>query len=344
MVSLITEIMKQKCYRFLCILTVLSPALWSCRPGDGRPSEEWCESRDNTERIEIVSIDDVLPPIHSFTELSIKGDTLLILDKQATEQLFTAYDIGKGEYLGSFGNYGDGPGEMANLSGVYFGRDGILYATNKNHMKVQGVVIEKALQDSTYKAFDKVRLDTSEGLLLFQTPTYVNDTTVVCSLYKSGGDGYETHVGRFNPTTGTACVLDTLSGRNIGKSLIATDVDGNLVVAVGSTHDRVRIFDLDGNLKKTVYGPDFREESKKGFVYFSKPVIAGERIISSYLGKEIEDVGYGCDLIVMDLDGRYVKTLHNDSPISGMAYHKGTNRLYVCTYGDPQFGYIQLDD
>lgn len=337
--------MNYKCYgRFLCILSILSPALWSCRPGDGHPSEEWCESRDRTERMEIVSIDDGLPPLHSFTDLGIKGDTLLIHDHQATDRLFVAYDIEKGECIGSFGNYGDGPGEMANLGDVYLGPDGILYATNNNHMKLQGVVIDKALQDSTYKAFDKVRLDTSEGLLLFLTPTYVNDTTVVCSLYKSGGDGYETHVGRFNPTTGTACVLDTLSGKNVGKSLIATDVAENLVVAVSSTHDRVRIFDLDGNLKKTVYGPDFKEESKKGVLYFSQPVIAEERIIANYHGKEIEDVGYGCDLIVMDLDGRYVKTLHNDSPISGMAYHKGTNRLYVCTYGDPQFGYIQLDD
>lgn len=337
--------MKQNCYgRFLCILTVLGLALWSCRTGDGRPSEEWCESRDRTEHMEIVSIDEELPPLHSFTDLNIKGDTLLILDRRATDHLFVAYDIPKGEYLGSFGNYGDGPGEMANLGDVYLGPAGVLYATNNNHMKVQGVVIDRALQDSTYKAFDKVRLDTSEGLLLYQTPTYVNDTTVVCSLYKSGEDGYETHVGRFNPATGTACVLDTLSGKNIGKSLIAIDVDRNLVVAVGSTHDRVRIFDLDGNLKKTVYGPDFKEGPEKGVNYFSQPVIAGERIIANYLGKEIEDVGYGCDLIVMDLSGKYVKTLHNESPISGMAYHKGTNRLYVCTYGDPQFGYIQLDD
>lgn len=331
-------------YSFLSVLAVLSPALWSCRPEAGHPSEEWCESRDRIERMELVPIDDALPPLHSFTDLNIKGDTLLIMDRKATDRLFVAYDIHNRKYVGSFGNYGNGPGEMANLGASYLGPGGILYATNDNHMKVQGVRIDKALQDSAYKAFDKVRLDTSEGLLLFLTPTYLNDTTVVCTLYKSAGNGFETHVGRFNPTTGTACVLDTLSGKNVGKSLIATDVPRNLVVAVSSTHDRVRIFDLDGNLKKTIYGPDFNEEHKKGVYYFGQPVIAGERIIANYHGKEIEEVAFGCDLIVMDLDGRYVKTLRNDSPISGMAYHKGTNRLYVCTYGDPQFGYIQLDD
>jgi len=250
----------------------------------------------------------------------------------------------KGEYIGSFGKYGDGPGEMANLGACYLAPDGILYATNNNHMKQQGVEIDKALQDSTYKAFDKVRLDTSEGLLLFLTPTYVNDTTVICTLYKSARDGFETHVGRFNPMTGTACVLDTLGGKDVGKSLVATDVARNIVFAASSTHDRIRIFDLDGNLKKTVYGPDFKEKQENGVIYFGQPVIAGDRIYVSYKGTEISDVGFGSDIIVMDLNGKYIKTLHNESPVSGMAYHEGTGRLYLCTYGDPQFGYIQLDD
>ena len=333
-------------HRILPIPAILSISLWSCKPGDGNPTEEWCENRDRIEHPELVSIDETLPTLHSFTDLIIMGDTLLIHDNKATERLFAAYDIVNGKYIGSFGNYGDGPGEMANLGALYQSPERILYVINNNHMKLQGVDIDKALNDSTYKAFDKVRLDTSEGMLIFLTPTFVNDTSVLCTLYKSARDGFETHVGRFNPKTGTACAIDTLSGKNVGKSLIAVDVAKNLVAAVSSTHDRVRIFDLDGKLKKTVYGPDFKEIHDKRINYFGTPVIAGERIYANYNGKDIGDsnVAFGSDIIVLDLNGSYIKTIRNDSPISGMAYHEGTNRLYLCTYGEPQFGYIQLDD
>ena len=51
----------------------------------------------------------------------------------------------------------------------------------------------------------------------------------------------------------------------------------------------------------------------------------------------------GTDIIVMDLDGKYLKTLRFDAPLGAMIYHEKSNRLYLSTEGEPQFGYLQLD-
>ena len=49
------------------------------------------------------------------------------------------------------------------------------------------------------------------------------------------------------------------------------------------------------------------------------------------------------DIIILDFNGNYLKTMRLNDRIVDMVYHEGTGRLYVSTDGDPQFGYIQID-
>ena len=328
------------------ISLIMCPVLWSCRASTGHPIEETAGKRDNVESVQLISIDSTLPPMHSNSNLIISGDTLIIYDGQQRDRLFAAYDIASERYVGSFGKFGTGPGEMSYLGGLYADRGGNIFALNTGRMTLQGINMEKALSDSTCKAFDKVRLDNSDYMTLFVTPHYVNDTTVLCSLYGPGESGFSSRLGRFNPDSGAATFIDTVSSGDVGKCQIAVDINQNIIASTGYTHDRIKIFDTDGNLKKTIYGPDYKEKHDGVSYYFSSPVIAGDRLYVSYNGSDIRNDNsvYGKDIFVMDLDGKYIKTLHLEAKVNDMKYHHGTNRLFIHTDGEPQFGYIQLDD
>lgn len=314
--------------------------LWSCRPEKGLPTVETCGIRDKVEKTSVISIDDNLPPMHSTVDMFVKGDTLIINDYRSQEKQFHAYDITEDRYLGSFGKYGNGPGEMANIGGVYLDDSGRLFCRNSNHMILQSVDIDSALNNPDYKASKETRLDLSEKIVIFITPTFINDTTVLCSLYCSGKWGYTTHLGHFNPKSGEAVQIDTITSGGVGRSGIAVDKKRGIAVETGMTHDRIRIFDLDGNLRKTVLGPSFKEEHDGRTYYFSSPLIAGDNVLANYNG---EKDGYGKDIVIMDIDGRYVKTLRFDAKIMSMAYHPKSKRLYLCNDGETQFGYIKLD-
>lgn len=335
--------MKSPCLFTIPIISVFCLVLASCGKSAGQDAEEWDKERDRIESISIISIDDALPPLHR-GHLLLKGDTLLIYDSKSMGKMFTAYEINKGITLGSFGNFGNGPGEMANIGGLYIDEYGILYGLNMNSMSIQGIDIDKGLADGNTPAFTKVRLDTSDGLNPVTDSHYVNDSTVFCSVYVDGDSGYVTHFGRLNPVTGERAPIDTLPAKTVGRNNICVDVDSNRVYMTGRLSDRIHILDLDGNLLKTVCGPDYSERYDGHSSYHIGSLLGGGLLYSVYSGADARKQPSGKDIVVMDRDGRYIKTLRFNSPIWGMAYHEGTNRLYLSTLGVPQFGYIRLDD
>gem|GEM_PF-3087892 len=75
--------------------------------------------------------------------------------------------------------------------------------------------------------------------------------------------------------------------------------------------------------------------------YFTNPVIANGRLYAVYSATENF---FGPDIIEMDLDGNYLRTLRVGMPVVSIAYNEAHNRLYVVTQDTPQFGYIDLSN
>ena len=286
----------------------------------------------------MVPIDDNLPYINSFAAPIMAGDTLIIGDFRTTDKLFTAYDIYNDSTIGQFGKYGYGPGEVGNaLIQIYNKYDKNLYIGNGMRGKLSTFYLPEAVSDSTYAAVDRFDMDFFKGILY---PNLIDESTALCTAW-SDVSSRNSIISKLNLSTGDVTPVDSVASEEEMKVGIAVSQNKNLIFAADREHDLIRIFDLDCNLRSKIYGPEYDENVEENDYFFSSCVICGDMVATTYTGrKQNTDRG---QIILMDLDGRYLMTLQFDSTIHGLAYHDKTDRLYLTTTGEPQIGYIELD-
>lgn len=283
----------------------------------------------------IVSIDSLLPDMHSMTLLYMAGDTLLFQDFMATDYQFAAFDIPNEKFIGRFGKFGNGPGEIANFGAVFYDDNSkILYGHNGNRGKISGFYVPEALNNPDYDAFDK--FDLHEALF---DPSFINDSTVLCPMFASLDDNHPviTHIGRLNLLDGKITVIDSITDDK-ARFLISASAEKNLIFAGDMQQDVISIFNLEGKLLRRIIGPEYSEEVNKQDRYFSSSAFIDDVVATVYSGKNSEIPKN--KVIITDLDGNYIKTLKFDFSIYQLAYHPSTGRVYMSTSGDPQFGYI----
>lgn len=329
--------------KYFIIATGLLFVLVSCGDDKRDASVRQEDKRNNIVEVatdRIVPIDDSLPIMHT-CGIMLYGDTLLFDDHINDEFKFTAYDISQGKVIGRFGKPGNGPGELANYGATFYDGDThTLYVTEANQGKVLGFYLPDAISNPEYAPFVKAGMSFVGGDNAYNTPHYINDSTVICSTFTRNKEtsSFSSHIGRLNLITQSISVIDTVSGNDVIRYGIAVPPELDMIYAVGRTHDEIRLYAMDGSLVKTIYGPDYEEKVVKRRKYFSAPEFCGDKIMSIYAGgKE----GKGQDIVVMDRDGMYVKTLRFSVPLHDIEYHKKTDRLYISTDAAPQFGYIK---
>ena len=325
------------------IAVTLSSAVISCGGGSDGPSVTSEGARDNIVKIttdKIVSLDDNLPIMHT-CGIMLCGDTLLFDDHINDEFKFTAYDISQGKVIGRFGKPGNGPGELANYGGSFFDRNSqILYMNEANQGKMLGFYLPDAIADSEYSPFVKFDMDFHGPGNAYSTPHYLNDSTVVCAtlVVNKKANSLSSHIGRLNLINQSVTELDTLPDTDNIRYVTAVSPEQDKIYATGRNKDEIRIYTINGELLRTIYGPDYDEKVVNRKKYFSEAEFCGDNIMSIYAaGKENK----GQDIVVMDRDGMYVKTLRFSIPLHDIKYHKKTDRLYISTDATPQFGYIE---
>lgn len=177
----------------------------------------------------MVSIDDKLPPIHSFATPIIAGDTLIILDYRSTDFLFTAYDIYNDTTIGRFGKYGIGPGEAGNpLLEFYNKYDKNLYLGNGIRGKISSFYLPDAVSDSTYKAVDRFPVDFYIGIL---SPNVIDKSTVLCTTW-SDVTARGSVLSKMNLDTGEISNMDSVPWDNRTVVGLAASVKDNIVFAL----------------------------------------------------------------------------------------------------------------
>ena len=333
----------------LILTAALMLALCSCGQGAGSVSVVHQNERNNIEEATLVSIDDSLPMLHDASFLEILGDTLIIEDHKSTDWIFHAFDIAKGQYIGSFGPFGGGPSELSNVGGVFINNaEKELYCINGGRNRIVKFDLDKAIPDTTYRPVDVIEMATiSDGALRIPYHfNYINDTLLICTVATHHPETrkLETYLGSFNLLTGESSIKDDLTKPTIGRSNhMAVSVSDDLIVVASHDQDYIRFYDLSEKLQRAVTGPNYSEKPVKGIEHFYNVRVAGDKLCAVYLNRPLIGDDKRSDIIIMDLKGNYLKTYRMNDHIWDMVYNESTGRLYVSCDGDPQFGYIQID-
>lgn len=326
----------------LLIAVMSSMILFSCTNNGDNTTVYNEGTRDNIIEITdtIISIDHKLPILHP-CELILTGDTLLFADPQSTDLSFTAFDLNRDTVIGRFGKHGGGPGELANYGGIFYDANARqLYVTEASKGKIYGFYLPEAIANQDYTPFVKLNMNFNGGSNGYASPHYINDSTIICSVLvrNDKARSFSSHIGNLNLISGTVSVIDSIpDSDNIRYSIVVLP-DRDMVVAAGKVKDEIRIYNLNGALKSTIYGPDYDETVVNSKRYFSRLITCGDKIAAIYAGGSEQN---GHDIVVMDLTGKYLKTIRFEQPLHNIKYHPKSDRLYVVTDDTPQFGYIE---
>ncbi|MDE6826552.1 MAG: TolB-like 6-bladed beta-propeller domain-containing protein [Paramuribaculum sp.] len=335
----------------ILIAAVAVMLLWSCGHGGGYSTEVWQNERDNIEDVELVSIADSLPPMHDMSyPVGILGDTIIWYDFQSTDRLFAAYNVATDEFLGWFGKFGNGPGELANVGGEFIDKDRrILYGRNTSQWSYFGINLDEAIGNPDYDAYIKSKMISNDKKIPYFHGCYINDSTVIVDAFVPNSDWtkFIFNLGRLDLDKAEIELYDHPAVEHQARPRfntqynIAVSEKKDLIVASGCEMDRIILFDLDGRIKRSIYGPRYNAEEKRRKAYYSVPVVTDDRIYVIYQ-KAGNRRKYGKEIIELDLDGNYIRTLKSPVELVRLAYHKGTNRLYFSSVDEPQLGYVQL--
>ncbi len=303
----------------------------------------WPGDTDMESNTTIIGIDDELPPMHANATMMMCGDTLVIHDHRSRDVQFLAYDVMQDKYVGSFGILGDGPNEIMNCGPFIYDNKGVMYVIDCNKWHIVGYDLNKALSDSTYQYFVKTRLNEENGRRPLSASYYGDDNNVLGTLHVCNENytSQSTHIGKVSLTTGKEEVIDDIEYADNSRDDLVVMPEKDRMYAFGATHDRVRVFDMDGHLIQEIRGPRFEEYHEPGMNFFSSPVVVGDSIYVIYGGKDLAQ-GYGDTIMVFDADGNYKRSMKCDCNIFVIVPYPTTKRLYVSTYDTPQIGYIQL--
>jgi len=223
------------------------------------------------------------------------------------------------EYLSSTGIIGRGPGEITNLGKIGIDeKNKILWVVDHGKKVMHKFPLDSILTNNNFKPTSCLNMN--EELLLVDFG-FLNDSIVLGrALHPLSHSTFDMTMTKLNVNTNEIERFGYENPECSGKKTIATfslSVENSFYVNCYDECDLITICDLDGNVKHNVYGPGWndKDQDKKAY-YFGSDIFNG-KIVAAYIG-DLEFVFKGnitrgaapSTLIILDKDGRYLKTIY----------------------------------
>lgn len=309
--------------------------------------DKWDNAVSITDKIESAyneAIDSAI--ISGGTLLLANQDKLFIEDYNSTEKILHVINIPKSQYLGSFGNFGEGPSEIIRPGSIFSLGSERLAVFDYGHWCVKTFDVDSALTYSDYIPQTLVSLSDNEGTLGFPDRfVLVHEDWGIGRLIMPGDrGGYSQALCSFNIKTGSINPFGEQNNAKGFRSSVAASYKDSVIVEVSSTQDIIRIYDLRGKVTRTIHGPLYDTKPSRELAFYSKAVIGDGQIYAVYSGEDKFHNFCGKKIIILSLTGEYIGSYQLDNQITDIAYSREYNRLYMSFDGDRQFGYLQIGE
>lgn len=308
--------------------------------------DEISQKRDT----DIISVKDKIVGVDTLMESDYYDiqtlDSFLLMQVGAplsNQSFLTVCDLKNYEKLGELFPMGHGAGEYANLGGfVVDEKSKLLYITDFEKFTIYGTRIDSMLNNPDYKLAEKRKLDNTQFPDRF---TYINDSLCIATMIFPGEMyGFQQALAKYNMATGKFTEFD-YKHPDVGRKRICATAseENNLCVECYRNYDLITLYDLEGNVKCNICGPDWNPESTEEISYFDKVIFANDKIIASYSGRNYRTASSPTKLFVYDTNGKYLKTLDVGSDFANFCYDKTNNRIILLNIGKFKLAYIPAE-
>lgn len=299
---------------------------------------------DVKELVQEIVID--TPLIGRLTRPFILGKYLILTEPQSIDNQIYLFDKKNFSYITGTGHPGEGPHEITNFGELIPDeKEQCIYVPDLGKMKVLSYELDSVLLNPNYLPKYKTEVNKIMTPFMF---SYINDTLCyACCMTAEPGKYFQESLVTWNMKTGN--IRPLISGHpEIERKRIrfAVSMENDLIAVSYDHHDLLATYDLKGNLKHYIYGPNWDNATSNDMIYYyGSIIICNNRIIVGYSGEKNEDRGNltVSQLLVYDLDGNYMKTLKVDYNIVLFCYDPEYNRIIMVLEDEIQFAYLGLD-
>jgi hypothetical protein len=326
------------------------PLCWGCT--HSTETAKYQNERDNVinvrEKVKELVFGDVLINDNSRARLII-DDYLFISDSKSVSEMIHVFDKNNFNYIKSFADRGQGPGEIANIGHIAWDKvNRLLYVSDHGKQRIFSYQLDSVLSDDWYVPNVKMKLNIS---LFPSNYHYINDTLSIGRIIEPMGNfDFKQSLGKWNMVTGEIKRMN-YEHPDIDRKRIsfAVSMDHGIYAECYHNRDLMTICDLDGNLKYNIYGPKWSDPESRKISYYGDVSFCGDKILVLFSGKNTFTKETGMKVIlptkflVFNLNGDYLQTLETGYHITECCYDSENNRIIMSLSDEIQFAYLDLD-
>ena len=306
--------------------------------------EVYQSSRDNNinvkNLIQEIDLGDIYLNIWSRT---LSTDSFLIVsDHESLEHPINIFDKKTFKHIVSFGTIGQGPKELTEAGDISFNKKTQeLYVNDWGKRCVWSFQIDSVIKDENYEPTEKFKL---YGEHLPFDDHFMNDSisySVFMTPDQEDAFNFYDMTGIVNFKTGeTDIKYYNREEFHRKQYFLAVSFTDSLYAECNSLFDIISIFDLNGNLLRTIYGPQWGTDY---LACFNRSIYTKDYLFCHYDGNLYEEFVKSSKCMIFTKMGDYIATLETGYRITCISYDSEADRI-VFTFDDEiQFGYLDLE-
>lgn len=324
------------------ILFILALFTISCsRSNDSKNININKDIVDIKNQIQEIDFGDAL--FNAFAKVQIANDILVISNPRDFPEQVHLINKNNFNYLASTAPIGQGPGEIISLGEILNNEEGTeIYVQDYARYQFFVYNIDSILNNPEYKPTLKWSMDRD----IFPITLQMLEDTLSIGVIGMPVSPSEINIqtGFWNMETGKIRLLDNLySGEEHIRYDMGASAKYNLIVEAHWYQNRIVLRSFDGTEKCRIEG----HTSKERMDYYRAPLFVNSNIYLLYRDQRRSELLKGeyapTKIVVIDLEGNYLKTLETGYYISTWCYDEENNRIIFSFNDEIQFGYLDLD-
>ena len=320
---------------------------WSCTPN--ATTEKYQNKRDNVvlvrEKVKEIVIPENEVLIGMFPNLYIMDNCLIISDSRSPEKLIHVFNKQTFKYLTSLADKGQGPGEIVSIGHIVSDEPRRkFYVSDHGKQAIFGYDLDSVLSNPFYMPEVKMKMD--KGLFPDRYHR-INDTLCYCRIIEPIGNAdFQDAVGLLNMNTGEIKRLGNKHSKlEKNRINVVASMENGIYVESSFNYDLLTICKLNGDLKYSIYGPNWNNR-RDGKDHYGKVIFIDNKIFASYGKGNFQTNEYiPTKFLVFGIDGDYLQTIETGYWVTDYCYDKENNRIIMCLNdAEIQLAYLDLDE